>query len=139
MMRDPSKIRVVIGKVGLDGHTVGMFTVSKALSDAGCEVILAGIRLSPKEIVNIVVQEDGDVIGLSSLAGDHLVLFPKVARLLREANASHVLFIAGGIIPEEDIPILQENGIARVFVPGTPTDEIVEFVLGRVRSKHYKL
>lgn len=131
---ESNKIRVVIGKVGLDGHNKGMFVVAKILADAGFEVIMAGIRLSPEEFVETAIQEDADVIGLSSLSGSHLALFSRVAEILRQKNAGDKLFIAGGVIPEEDIPALKKAGITRVFLPETPADEIVKFIRENVKK-----
>jgi methylmalonyl-CoA mutase C-terminal domain/subunit len=126
------KIRVLIAKPGLDGHDRGAKVICRALRDAGMEVIYTGLRRTPEEIVNSAVQEDAEVIGLSILSGAHLVLFPKIMRLLREHKASDILVIAGGIIPEKDIPKIKKIGIAEIFLPGTSTQEIVRWIEQRV-------
>lgn len=126
------KIRVLIAKPGLDGHDRGAKVICRALRDAGMEVIYTGLRRTPEEIVNSAVQEDAEVIGLSILSGAHLVLFPKIMRLLREHKASDILVIAGGIIPEKDIPKIKKIGIAEIFPPGTSTQEIVRWIEQRV-------
>lgn len=127
------KIRVLLGKVGLDGHNRGVHVVAAALRDAGFEVIYTGIRKTPAEIANAAMQEDVDVVGLSSLSGAHLPLFPKVAELLKQAGMSDVLMFCGGVIPDEDIPELKAAGFQAVFSPGTPLTEIVEFVRTHAR------
>ena len=126
------KIRVLIAKPGLDGHDRGAKVICRALRDAGMEVIYTGLRRTPEEIVNSAVQEDADVIGLSILSGAHLVLFPKIMKLLQVNKASDILVIAGGIIPEKDIPKIQKIGIAQVFLPGTSTQEIVRWIEQRL-------
>ncbi|WP_366018198.1 cobalamin B12-binding domain-containing protein [Thermanaeromonas sp.] len=132
MMR---KIRVLIAKPGLDGHDRGAKVIARALRDAGMEVIYTGIRQTPEQIVAAAVQEDVDVVGLSLLSGAHLHLFPKVVKLLREQVGDKVLVIGGGIIPEEDIPILKEQGVAAIFGPGTPTSVIIDFIKEKVGEK----
>jgi methylmalonyl-CoA mutase, C-terminal domain len=122
------KIRVLAGKPGLDGHDRGIKVVCSALRDAGMEVIYTGIRQTPEQIVNAALQEDADVIALSILSGAHDVLLPKVADILRKKHSEHILLIAGGIIPKEDIPSLKEKGIREVFGPGTTTKEIIAFI-----------
>ncbi|HFD39852.1 MAG TPA: cobalamin B12-binding domain-containing protein [Anaerolineae bacterium] len=122
------KIRVLIAKPGLDGHDRGAKVIARALRDAGMEVIYTGIRQTPEMIAEAALQEDVDVIGMSILSGAHMALFPRVLELLREYDMDDVLVIAGGIIPDEDVPALHEMGIQGVFGPGTPTDEIVRFV-----------
>lgn len=121
-------IRVVVAKIGLDGHDRGAKVVARALRDAGMEVIYTGLRQTPEQIVETALQEDAQVIGLSCLSGAHLELFPEVTRLLREKGAPDVLVIGGGIIPEEDIPALKEAGVAELFGPGTPTTEIINYL-----------
>jgi methylmalonyl-CoA mutase C-terminal domain/subunit len=120
------KIRVLIAKPGLDGHDRGAKVVARALRDAGMEVIYTGLHQTPEQIVQTAMQEDVDAIGLSCLSGAHDVLFPRVMELVKK-NKLNVLVTAGGIIPEEDIPMLKKCGIAAVFGPGTPIEEIVEF------------
>jgi methylmalonyl-CoA mutase C-terminal domain/subunit len=126
------KIRVLIAKPGLDGHDRGAKVICRALRDAGMEVIYTGLRRTPEEIVNSAVQEDADVIGLSILSGAHLVLFPKIMKLLQVNKASDILVIAGGIIPEKDIPKIKKIGIAQVFLPGTSMQEIVRWIEQRL-------
>ena len=121
-------IRVLVAKPGLDGHDRGAKVVAMALRDAGMEVIYTGIKQTPQQIVQAAIQEDVDVIGLSCLSGAHNTLFPKVVQLLRDQGADDVLVTGGGIIPEEDVPYLQEHGVRRVFGPGTPTSDIVEYI-----------
>jgi methylmalonyl-CoA mutase, C-terminal domain len=122
------KIRVLIAKPGLDGHDRGVKVVARALRDAGMEVIYTGLRQTPEMIVESALQEDVDCIGLSILSGAHNALFPRVTELLREKGADDILVIGGGIIPEDDIPELKKAGIAEIFGPGTPLDEIVEYI-----------
>ncbi len=126
------KIRVLIGKPGLDGHDRGAKVVARALRDAGMEVIYTGIRQTPEKIVAASIQEDVDVVGLSCLSGAHMVLFPRVAELLREKGKDDVLLFGGGIIPVEDIPALKKAGFAEIFLPGTDTNDVVRFIRERV-------
>lgn len=123
-----NKIRVLIAKPGLDGHDRGAKVVARALRDAGMEVIYTGIRQTPEMIVETALQEDVDVIGLSSLSGAHLELFSAVIAGLKEKDMENVAVIAGGIIPEDDIPELEKLGVKAVFGPGTPTPEIAEAI-----------
>lgn len=123
----PKKIRVLIGKPGLDGHDRGAKVIARALRDAGMEVIYTGIRRTPQEIVESAIQEDVDVIGLSILSGAHKNLCKKIIELLKEKNAD-IPVMLGGIIPEEDITELKEIGIVEIFIPGTPLSEIIEKV-----------
>lgn len=127
------KIRVLVAKPGLDGHDRGAKVVARALMDAGMEVIYLGLRQTPKQIVSAALQENADVIGLSILSGAHDTLFPKIMSLLKESGLDDVLVVAGGIIPEEDIPELKKIGVAEVFGPGTDTGEIVKFIQERVK------
>ena len=122
------RIRVLIAKPGLDGHDRGAKVISRALRDAGMEVIYTGLRHTPEEIVRAAVQEDVDVLGLSILSGAHNVLFPKIMRLLRENDAGDIRVIAGGIIPESDIPRMESLGIAKIFLPGSSTEDIVDWI-----------
>ena len=122
------KIRVLIAKPGLDGHDRGAKVIARALRDAGMEVIYTGIRQTPEMIAEAALQEDVNVIGLSILSGAHMALFPRIVSLLHENGLDDVLVVAGGIIPDEDVPALSEMGIQGVFGPGTPTDEIVDFI-----------
>lgn len=123
-----AKIRVLVGKPGLDGHDRGAKVVARALRDAGMEVIYTGIHQRPEDIVEAAVQEDVDAVGLSSLSGAHMTLFPRVVDLLRQRGMGDVLVIGGGIIPPEDAEELKRQGVAEVFGPGTPLKRIVEFI-----------
>ncbi|NPV42966.1 MAG: cobalamin B12-binding domain-containing protein [Firmicutes bacterium] len=131
-MNTTNRIRVIIAKPGLDGHDRGAKVIARALRDAGMEVIYTGLRQTPEQIVETAIQEDADVIGLSSLSGAHLHLFSKVIELLREKKADNIIVIGGGVIPEEDIPELKKMGIAEVFTPGTSTKDIIDFIKSKV-------
>src|SRR5438309_68715 len=132
----PSPIRVVLAKVGLDGHDRGIKVVARALRDAGMEVIYAGLWQAPEAVVRTVGDEDADWLGLSLLSGAHLTLVPRVMQLLREAGLQDVGVLVGGIIPEEDIPKLHAMGVARVFGPGTALPEIVAFLREQSEAGH---
>ena len=129
------KIRVLIAKPGLDGHDRGAKVVARALRDAGMEVIYTGLRQTPEMIVETALQEDVDVVGLSILSGAHMTLFPKIMQLLRDNSLDDVLVVAGGIIPDDDVPLLQEMGVRAVFGPGTPMKEIIDFIRGNVKGR----
>ncbi len=116
--------RVVVAKPGLDGHDRGAKVIARALRDAGFEVVYTGLHQTPEQIVQAVVQEDADALGLSLLSGAHLVLVPRVIELLKSHDRDDVLILVGGIIPEADIAVLQDQGVARVFTPGSPLGEI---------------
>lgn len=122
------KIRVLVAKVGLDGHDRGAKTVARALKDAGMEVIYTGIRQTVDQVVNAVIQEDVDMLGVSFMSGDHMVLIPKVMRALKDKGARDLLVVAGGIIFKRQIPELQKMGVDKVFLPGTPPADIVKYV-----------
>jgi methylmalonyl-CoA mutase C-terminal domain/subunit len=122
------RIRVLLAKPGLDGHDRGAKVVARALRDAGMEVIYTGIRQTPEMIVEAAIQEDVDVVGLSILSGAHLELFPSVIEGLRKKGKEDALVIAGGIIPEDDVPALQQMGVRAVFGPGTSTEDIIRFI-----------
>lgn len=122
------KIRVLIAKPGLDGHDRGAKIIARALRDAGMEVIYTGLRQTPEQIVSAAVQEDVDAIGLSILSGAHNVLFPEIMRLLKAEGANDIVVVAGGIIPEQDIPKLKEMGIREIFLPGTTTAAAVNAI-----------
>ncbi len=122
------RIRVVVAKPGLDGHDRGAKVVARALRDAGMEVIYTGLRQTPEAILQTCVQEDADVLCLSSLSGAHDYLFPKVAELFKEKGIDDVLILGGGIVPEEDVRKLKDSGIEEIFGPGTRTDDIVEYI-----------
>ncbi|EHR78627.1 methylmalonyl-CoA mutase [Thermococcus litoralis DSM 5473] len=130
-MVERSKVRVLIAKPGLDGHDRGAKVIARALRDAGFEVIYTGIRQTPEQIVESVIQEDIDVLGLSILSGAHMVLIPKILRLLEEKGIKpneDILVLAGGIIPPDDAQELEKMGVARVFGPGSPIEEIIKFI-----------
>ncbi len=128
-------IRVVIAKPGLDGHDRGAKVIARALRDSGMEVIYSGLRQTPEQIVAAAVQEDVDVVGLSILSGAHNVLFPEILKLLRERSAEDILVLAGGIIPDKDIAPLKALGIREIFLPGTPTQTLVDFIQKEVGEK----
>jgi methylmalonyl-CoA mutase C-terminal domain/subunit len=121
-------IRVLIAKPGLDGHDRGAKVIARALRDAGMEVIYSGLRQTPEQIATAAVQEDVDVVGLSILSGAHNVLFPEILRLLEEKGGGDILVLAGGIIPNKDIATLKALGIREIFLPGTPTQALVDFI-----------
>jgi len=127
------KIRVLVAKPGLDGHDRGAKIVARALRDAGMEVIYTGLHQTTEMIVETAVQEDVDVIALSLLSGAHMTLFVGVTKLLKDRDMEDVLVVGGGVIPEEDIPALKKAGIAGVFGPGTPTDDIADFIKKNVK------
>lgn len=124
-------LRIVVAKPGLDGHDRGAKVVARALRDAGHEVIYTGLHQTPEQIVETAIQEDADLIGLSVLSGAHMTLFRRIIELLGERNASDIVVFGGGIIPEEDIPVLTEIGVAHVFTPGATTTEITDWVAER--------
>ncbi len=128
------RIRVVIAKPGLDGHDRGAKVIARALRDAGMEVIYTGLRQTPEQIVAAALQEDADVIGLSILSGAHMHICPRIMELLRQQGLHDVLVVVGGIIPDVDVPKLNEIGVRGVFLPGTPMQEIVEFITAEARS-----
>jgi methylmalonyl-CoA mutase C-terminal domain/subunit len=130
-----TKIRVVIAKPGLDGHDRGAKVIARALRDSGMEVIYTGLRQTPEQIVAAALQEDADVIGLSILSGAHMHICPRVMELLREKELADVLVVVGGISPDVDIPRLNAIGIQGIFLPGTPMQEIVEFITRHARSR----
>ena len=131
------KIRVVIAKPGLDGHDRGAKVIARALRDAGMEVIYTGLRQTPEQIVSAALQEDAAVIGLSILSGAHMHICPRVVELLREKRMNDVLVVVGGIIPDADVPKLNEIGIQGIFQPGTPMQEIVDFIAQNARPVSY--
>jgi len=129
------KIRVVIAKPGLDGHDRGAKVIARALRDAGMEVIYTGLRQTPEQIVAAALQEDADVIGLSILSGAHLHICPRLMELVRERGLSHLTVLVGGIIPDVDIPKLKAMGITGVFLPGSPMQEIIDFIQRNVAPR----
>ncbi|HHJ53792.1 MAG TPA: cobalamin B12-binding domain-containing protein [Caldithrix abyssi] len=122
------KIRILIAKPGLDGHDRGAKYVARALRDAGYEVIYTGIRQSPEAIAKAAIQEDVDFVGLSLLSGAHNELFPEVVRLLRENGGQEIIVFGGGIIPESDVPYLQQQGVEAIFGPGSPIETVIDFI-----------
>src|SRR5829696_7777834 len=126
------KIRVVVAKPGLDGHDRGAKIIARALRDAGMEVIYTGLHQTPEQIVETVLQEDADAVGLSILSGAHMTLVPKVIELLKEQDAEDVVVTVGGTIPNQDIEELKSLGVAEVFTPGAPTQKIIDFIQGAV-------
>ena len=129
------KIRILVGKPGLDGHDRGAKIIARALRDAGVEVIYTGLHQTPEMIVSAAAQEDVDGIGLSILSGAHNYLFPRIIKLLQEKKMGDVVLFGGGIIPDDDIPKLVKKGVDRVFTPGTPIQEIVDYVNERIRPR----
>jgi methylmalonyl-CoA mutase C-terminal domain/subunit len=128
MASSPPRLRIVVAKPGLDGHDRGAKIVARALRDAGHEVIYTGLHQTPEQIVETAIQEDADLIGLSVLSGAHMTLFRRLVELLAERDAADIRVFGGGIIPDEDIPVLEELGVAKVFTPGATTGEITEWV-----------
>jgi methylmalonyl-CoA mutase C-terminal domain/subunit len=127
-------IRVVVAKPGLDGHDRGAKIIARTLRDAGMEVIYTGLHQTPEQIVETVIQEDADAVGLSILSGAHMTLVPRIMELLKEQGADDVLVVLGGTIPADDIPVLKAQGVAEVYTPGAPTAEIVDFLETRLAS-----
>jgi len=128
------KIRVVVAKPGLDGHDRGAKIIARALRDAGMEVIYTGLHQTPEQIVETVIQEDADAVGLSILSGAHMTLVPRIVELLREQGVDDVLVTVGGTIPNDDIPPLKDLGVAEVFTPGAPTQDIIDFIRSAVEQ-----
>ncbi len=126
------KIRVVVAKPGLDGHDRGAKIIARALRDAGMEVIYTGLHQTPEQIVETVIQEDADAVGLSILSGAHMTLVPRIAELLKQQGVDDVVVTVGGTIPNDDIAPLKELGIAEVFTPGAPTSDIIDFIRNAV-------
>jgi methylmalonyl-CoA mutase C-terminal domain/subunit len=134
MMKREKKIRVVVSKVGLDGHDRGAKVISSLLREAGMEVIYLGMYQMPSDIIRAAIDEDADVIGVSYLSGEHLVYTPQIVDEMKKANLNHVLLVAGGVIPVEDISTLKKMGVHEVFVAGSLTEPIVKFVKDHVRA-----
>ena len=133
-MGESGPIRVVVAKPGLDGHDRGAKVIARALRDAGMEVVYTGLHQTPEQIVDTAIQEDADGIGLSILSGAHMTLCGKVVQLLKERDAADITVFCGGIIPDDDIPLLRELGIEGVFTPGASTRDIVVWVEGHLRD-----
>ena len=129
------KIRVVIAKPGLDGHDRGAKVIARALRDAGMEVIYTGLHQTPEQIVETVIQEDADAVGLSILSGAHMTLVPRIVELLHAQGIDDVLLTVGGTIPADDIPELKRLGVAEVFTPGAPTQDIIDFIQSEVGNR----
>jgi methylmalonyl-CoA mutase C-terminal domain/subunit len=129
------KLRVMVAKPGLDGHDRGARIIARAFRDAGFEVVYTGLHQTPESIVLAAIQEDVDMIGLSSLAGAHMYLFPEVVRLLKEKGVDDIVVVGGGIIPDEDVPRLNSEGIAEIFTPGAKLDDIVNWVRENVKPR----
>ena len=136
--RGNRRIRVLLAKVGLDGHDRGVKTVARFLADAGMEVVFTGLRSTPEQVVEAAEQEDVDVLGLSFLAGDHMVLAPKVIDGLRRRGLGGVMVLLGGIILKRDIPALEALGVSRVFLPGTPPEQIVQFISSSIEQSQQR-
>jgi len=128
------KIRVLVAKPGLDGHDRGAKVIARALRDAGMEVIYTGIRQTAEQIANAAIQEAVDIVGLSSLSGAHLALFPKVVQILKEKGAEDIIVFGGGIIPVDDIPVLKKAGIREIFQPGASTEDIIKYIQETVKT-----
>lgn len=138
MIRESSRrVRVLVGKPGLDGHDRGVKVIARALRDAGFEVIYTGLHQTPEMIVNAAVQEDVDAIGVSILSGAHNHLFKRIQELLKEKKSQDIVVFGGGIIPEEDMPGLKKMGVAKVFLPGAEMNEIVDWVKANVKPKPF--
>jgi|ERR1039457_2302477 methylmalonyl-CoA mutase C-terminal domain/subunit len=129
------KLRILVGKPGLDGHDRGAKIIARAFRDSGFEVIYTGLHQTPEQIVSAAIQEDVDCIGLSILSGAHNTLLPRVCNLLKEKNADDIIFFAGGVIPADDIPGLKSAGVSEVFTPGTSTEDIVGWIRGNVKAR----
>ena len=134
-MNKKRRVRVLVAKPGLDGHDRGARIIARAYRDAGFEVVYTGLHQTPEEIVQAAIQEDVDMIGLSSLAGAHMYLFPRVVELLDQKGADDIVVCGGGIFPEEDIPKLKKAGIKEIFTPGTPLSEVVTWVEENVEAR----
>jgi methylmalonyl-CoA mutase C-terminal domain/subunit len=128
------KIRVVVAKPGLDGHDRGAKIIARALRDAGMEVIYTGLHQTPEQIVETVIQEDADAVGLSILSGAHMTLVPRIATLLNDQGVEDVVLVVGGTIPADDIPELKRLGVSEIFTPGSPVQEIIDFIQNSVDS-----
>ena len=128
------KIRVVVAKPGLDGHDRGAKIIARALRDAGMEVIYTGLHQTPEQIVETVLQEDADAVGLSILSGAHMTLFPRVLELMREQGLDDVILFGGGIIPDDDVVKLKDLGVKEIFTPGATTQQMVDFIRANVRT-----
>ena len=129
------KLRVLVGKPGLDGHDRGAKIIARAFRDAGFEVIYTGLHQTPEQIVSAAIQEDVDAVGLSILSGAHNTLLPRVCELLKGKDADDIIVFGGGVIPDDDIPTLKASGLKEVFTPGTSTEAIVQWVKDKVKPR----
>ena len=129
------RVRIMVAKPGLDGHDRGVRVIARALRDAGFEVIYTGLHQSPEQIVAAAIQEDVDAIGLSNLSGAHTYLFPRVVELLKQEGANDIVVFGGGIVPDEDIPLLKDAGIREIFTPGTLLEDIIQWVRENIRPR----
>ena len=134
-MPDPRKLRILVAKPGLDGHDRGAKIIARALRDAGFEVIYTGLHQTPEMIVAAAIQEDVDAVGLSILSGAHMTIFPAVIELLKEKGAADIAVFGGGIIPQDDVPRLTERGVSAVFLPGSSTQTIIEWIRTNVHPR----
>lgn len=134
-MSEERRLRLLVGKVGLDGHDRGAKIIARAFRDAGFEVIYTGLHQTPEMVVQTAIQEDVDAVSLSILSGAHNYLFPRVIELLRERGAADIAVFGGGIVPDEDIPALKQVGVLEIFTPGTSTEAAVEWVKANVRPR----
>lgn len=135
-MKDDRKVKVLVSKLGLDGHDRGAKVVSSLLREAGMEVIYLGLYQTPESVVQAAIEEDVDVVGLSCLSGEHLTFAPEVAKILKEKEISDVLLVVGGVIPREDIPEMKSVGIDEVFTAGSLTESIVGYIRNNIRKRH---
>lgn len=135
-MKDDRKVKVLVSKLGLDGHDRGAKVVSSLLREAGMEVIYLGLYQTPESVVQAAIEEDVDVVGLSCLSGEHLTFAPEVAKILKEKEISDVLVVVGGVVPREDIPEMKSMGIDEVFTAGSLTENIVGYIRNNVRKRH---
>lgn len=131
----PKKIRILVSKLGLDGHDRGALIICRALRDAGMEVIYSGLFCTPEQVVKTAIEEDVDVVAMSLLNGAHLTIFPKVSRLFKEKNIDDILLVGGGVIPESDKKLLEDEGITGNFGPGTPLQVIIEHIQNNIKKK----
>ena len=138
MQQHQKRIRVLVSKLGLDGHDRGALVICRALRDAGMEVIYSGLFCTPEQVAKIAIDEDVDAIAMSLLNGAHLILFPKVARLLKEKGANNILIVGGGIIPESDKKALEKEGVTGNFGPGTPLSTVINHISENVKKLHLK-
>jgi len=134
-VNEQRRLRLLVGKVGLDGHDRGAKIIARAFRDAGFEVIYTGLHQSPEQVVNTAIQEDVDAVSLSILSGAHMYLLPKVIELLRDKGADDIQVFGGGIIPDEDIPKLKQAGVLEIFTPGASTDGVIEWVKSHIRPR----